>query len=366
MEIDNGMTNKNLPQTIIYDSFKHSVHLDMIRNDIDFYKINTVLKLIGYSEDLEKQIENLIESKSNKFVDEIFLRYNFNKSLYKNSKSEKITQFIDPNISGEISDLCISINKNGKASLKNLKETYDLIRPDLKVSKSYIRLCLIKENFKYRKTPIRNPIICSNEMKLRRLYVADILISRIKQDYVIISIDETPLSSFVHADYYWRNNNESCLYKEMANCKGNSMFMAITQDRIANYYFSNEINTSFDFWYFVNETIENLYSDNKYKERINANKILVFCDGASIHFGKKARKEILKFNLEVLYNTPYDAQQNPIERTFRLTKTKLKTMNLRNIDEVKDAYRTIINETEPYEIKKCWLLSLRDLMKAIE
>ena len=82
--------------------------------------------------------------------------------------------------------------------------------------------------------------------------------------------------------------------------------------------------------------------------------MLLFIDNAGIHYRKKVRDQYLKYNVEILYNVPYERSLNPIKLVFRCIKSKVIKYQLETLEEIKDAYRLSIINVSSYEVLKSW------------
>ena len=85
---------------------------------------------------------------------------------------------------------------------------------------------------------------------------------------------------------------------------------------------------------------------------MKSGKILLFLDNASIHYGVKIRDKILKFDIEILYNVPYESNFNPIGRVFRSIKTIIRSDKFSDLDEVKSSYFSAIRLLSEFDILK--------------
>ena len=95
----------------------------------------------------------------------------------------------------EIVDICDKLNKFGKATIVKILERYNQIHHDNPRSYGFIWKHLKMANYTFKKCAIKNPKIASNDYYYRKLYVIDVLTSKILNDYIVLSIDETPLNT---------------------------------------------------------------------------------------------------------------------------------------------------------------------------
>ena len=57
-------------------------------------------------------------------------------------------------------------------------------------------------NYTFKKCSVKNPLICSKAFYLKKLYVIDVLTSKMLNDYIVISTDETPLNTIGNSSYF--------------------------------------------------------------------------------------------------------------------------------------------------------------------
>lgn len=100
--------------------------------------------------------------------------------------------------------------------------------------------------------------------------------SKIEEEYVVISIDETPLNTIEHSDYYWSSNHCRQLFKKRRKKTGINMIMAVGIDKIFHYSIGPGTNNAIKFWYFVNDLIGKLESMNQYKSKVRWEKFFYF------------------------------------------------------------------------------------------
>ena len=144
------------------------------------------------------------------------------------------------------------------------------------------------------------------------------------------------------------------------------MIMAIETDRISNYSIDKGSNNSEIFWTFVNETLKTIELDPEKKEKIKSGKVLLFLDNSSIHYGVKVRERIIKYNIEILYNVPYESNFNPIERVFRSIKSRVRRDKFGELEEVKDSYFSAIRQQSFFDILGAWKSSVKDMFKSLK
>ena len=144
------------------------------------------------------------------------------------------------------------------------------------------------------------------------------------------------------------------------------MIMAIGLDEIVYHRVYDKSNDGISFWSFVNITLIVLELIDKFKQTVKDVKVLLFLDNAGIHYRKKVRDQYLKYNVEILYNVPYESSFNPIELVFRCIKSNVIRPQLGTLEEIKDAYMLSIINVSSYEVLRAWRSSIKAMFKAIK
>ncbi len=144
------------------------------------------------------------------------------------------------------------------------------------------------------------------------------------------------------------------------------MIMAVGIDRVFHYSIDAGSNDSNKFWNFVNVVLSNMELIEEYKVKLNLGKVLLFLDNASIHYGHEKRKRIVLYSFEILYNVPYESNFNPIERVFRTIKSRIKRDLYSDVNEVKNAYLSAINEMSSTEIINAWKQTVKEMFSSLK
>ena len=105
---------------------------------------------------------------------------------------------------------------------------------------------------------------------------------------------------------------------------------------------------------------------DKFKQKVKDGKVLLFLDNAGIHYRWKIRDQYLKYNVEFLYNVPYESSFNPIELVFRCIKSNVIRHQLGTLDEIRDAYMLSIINVSSYDVLRAWRSSIKAMFKAIK
>ena len=346
--------NKKFKNKNFYASFRNDIS---IKNYTSLLKFHNKLQLIlNDSNDINIKEE----------LDFLYQSIEFDPLLYKKPKNIILFNERKREACKKLIQICDDLNIDGKASLDRITKNYNLNNPNEALKKSTVFKYLRTSKYSFKKCSIRNPILCSDDYYLRKLYVIDVLMSKLNDDYLVISIDETPLNTIEHSDYYWSSNNCRQLFKKRRKKTGFNMIMAVETDRISNYSIDKGSNNSEIFWTFVNETLKTIELDPEKKEKIKSGKVLLFLDNASIHYGVKVRERIIKYNIEILYNVPYESNFNPIERVFRSIKSRVRRDKFGELEEVKDSYFSAIREQSFFDILGAWKSSVKDMFKSLK
>lgn len=346
--------NKKFKNKIFYFSFRNDISVKNYTSLLKFHnKLELILKDSNHV-NIKEELEFLYQS------------IEFDPILYKKPKNYILFNERKREICMKLCQICDDLNIEGKASLDRITKNYNLINHNEPLKKSTVFKYLRTSKYSFKKCSIRNPILCSDDYYLRKLYVIDVLMSKINDDYIVISIDETPLNTIEHSDYYWSSNNCRQLFKKRRKKTGFNMIMAVEIDKISNYRIEKGSNNSEIFWTFVNETLKILELKPGYRDKMKSGKILLFLDNASIHYGVKIRDKILKFDIEILYNVPYESNFNPIERVFRSIKTTIRSDKFSDLDEVKSSYFSAIRLLSEFDILRAWKSSVKDMFKSLK
>ena len=220
--------------------------------------------------------------------------------------------------------------------------------------------------YSFKRCGVKNPKLCCMQYYTKKLYVIDVLTSKMLNDYLVISTDETPLNTIGNTDYFWTSKDIHQVHKRVIRKTGYSMIMAISNEKILEYRITNQKNNAFSYWTFINDMLTKLSQIPEYKLRIRMGKVLIFADNASIHRKPKVRDEVIKFNIELLYNVPYESAFNPIESVFKLIKKKIKNDYPCTITEVKSKYFSAIESIKTNDIVSSWKLSLKEMTKSMK
>jgi len=114
-----------------------------------------------------------------------------------------------------------------------------------------------------------------------------------------------------------------------------------------------------DFFLYIKELIESE------QERFNSKKVILFMDNASIHKTKDFMKKLAKYQ-NILYNSPYTPQLNPIEFAFSKIKNKVrKEKSMTETDLIKSIYKAV-NEISPKDATNYIIHSFNFLGDAVQ
>ena len=353
-------------ESIVYTCNKTFRCRQFIRNNTNQIASKNYTSLIK----VYVMIESLLpkDSKINvkEELEELYEAIGFDPKLYKNDKKKLISNPHKREICKEIVDICDSLNKFGKATIVKILERYNQIHHENPRSYGFIRKHLRMANYTFKKCSIKNPKIATKDYYYRKLYVIDVLTSKILNDYIVLSIDETPLNTNDKSRYFWSSNDTRDVYKKCLKKSGFNMIMAIGLDEIVYHRVYDKSNDGISFWSFVNDTLIVLEVIDKFKQRVKDGKVLLFLDNAGIHYRKKVRDQYLKYNVEILYNVPYESSFNPIELVFRCIKSNVIRHQLGTLEEIKDAYMLSIINVSSYEVLRAWRSSIKAMFKAIK
>ena len=337
-----------------YNRFRHNI---VFKNYRALISLNKKLESLIMEEDLINVHEEL---------ELLYQALDFDPTLYKQRRKKLGDNPEKREICKEIVAICDAINKTSKATVDKIRTKYNELHPNDTKSHSFINKHLKMANYTFKKCSIKNPKICCDSYYLRKLYVIDVLTSKMLNDYIVISTDETPLNTIGNSDYYWTSNDCRQVFKKTLKKTGHSMLMCVGFDKVYNYEIFSGKNNAEKFWTFINNTLIKLSKIQEYKIRLRMGKVLIFMDNASIHRNFIVRDGIIKFDIELLYNVPYESSFNPIERVFRAIKNKIVNDLPKDIDEIRSKYNQIIEELQSKIIVNSWISSIRDMSKSMK
>ena len=355
-----------LPIVKIYNcnkKFKNKTYFQSNKFDIS---LKNYTSLMNFHNKLESMIKETKPISIKEELDFLYESLDFDPKLYKNPKTFIMFNDEKREICKELCKICDEINQTGKSTLMKITETYNLNHVDNPLKKTTVNRYLKASKYSFKKCSVRNPILCSDEYYLRKLYVIDVLMSKIHDEYLVICIDETPLNTIEHSDYYWSSNHCRKIYKRRRKKTGVNMIMAVEIDTIFHFSIDHGCNDSVKFWNFVNVLLSKIELIEEYKLKVRSGKVLLFFDNASIHYGHLNRQRIVFYSFEILYNVPYESNFNPIERVFRSIKSRIKRDLYSDINEVKNAYLSAINEMSSSEITNIWKQTVKEMFSSLK
>ena len=319
---------------------------------------------------VHQKIESLLIDDSKVIISEkiaeLYDAIDFDPSLYKDDKKKLSAHPKRRDTCKEIIEICDSLNKTGTATVVNIMDLYNRRHQDEPRKRGFIRKYLRMANYTFKKCSVKNPKITTCDFYYRKLYVIDVLTSKLLDDYLVLSIDETPLNTFSNAQYFWLSNDSKDVYKTSLKKSGFSMIMAVGLDEICYHRVYETSNNAETFWSFVNDTLITLEVNEKYKQKIQERKVIIFIDNAKIHYSKVVRAQFLKYKIEILYNVPYESSFNPIELVFRCIKSKVKKYKMNSFEKIKEAYMLAIIDVKSYDVLRSWKSSVKAMFRSIK
>ena len=149
----------------------------------------------------------------------------------------------------------------------------------------------------------------------------------------IISIDEISFDTNIFNNKAWNLKGQKIFKKIGATYKRLTLICAITNSKILHYKIINNSSDSIIFLDFLKEI--NILPNNH-----------ILLDNARIHHSKIVKAYTAQNNINLIFNTPYSPQYNPIERMFSKLKFNVKKYsnnhNKQNlIENIKKSLKTI-------------------------
>ena len=319
---------------------------------------------------VHNKIESLLRDDSKVIVseklEELYESLDFDSNLYKDNKKKLSSNPKRRETCKEIMEICDSLNKSDKATIVKIMELYNRRHQDEPRKRGFIRKYLRMANYTFKKCSVKNPKITTCDYYFRKLYVIDVLTSKFLDDYLILSIDETPLNTINNSQYFWLSNDSRDVYKSYLKKSGFSMIMAVGLDEICYHRVFETSNNAETFWTFVNDTLITLEANEKYKQKIQDRKVIIFIDNTKIHYNKVVRAQCLKYKIEILYNVPYESSFNPIEMVFRCIKSKVKRYKLNSFNKIKESYMLAILDVNRFDVLRSWKSSVKAMFRSIK
>lgn len=186
-------------------------------------------------------------------------------------------------------EICDRINHSSKATIKKIQMKFNSETIGKQRSISYIRSCLKKMRYSYKRTSIKKPIICSDDYVLRKIYFMECFISKVINDYIVISIDESPVTTHAKSGYFWTSQNERQIFKDKIEKSGYSLILAMTEYGIVNYLLTDKCVESEIYYNFVEETLIKMSSKIEYEGRIKEGKVLMIKDNARFYLHQNVK-----------------------------------------------------------------------------
>lgn len=352
-------------KVIVYKSSKEAKAVNQISGNLKMYSRSLIRSLDTLEAMLKGKMKGTINTTKKKMIAEIMARDNFNPEIYYETKANKTGKFISNSNVAIILSICNQLNIRGRATLSKITDAYNLMFPNSPKSNTYIRMALIKGEYSYKKCGIKNPKLLSEGYKSKAIYILDILSKRYLDDYVIISVDESPINCFNKSGYFWGSKHQRQIHKEQPELSNYSLMMAITHNEVINFEFTQGNNNAKTFWTFMRDTLDSQMMRSKYSKQLNDGKVLFLIDNASIHMKWRMMKKIITEKVEILYNLEYQSDFNAIEKTFRLIKTRVKNYPLSSDNEVLESFKKVINELNSDDLLSCFIYSLKHMITCI-
>ena len=344
-------------------SFASKKYFKRFTQQISMKNWTSLIKVHNKIESLLRDDSKIIVSEK---LEELYESLDFDPNLYKDNKKKLSSNPKRRDTCKEIMEICDSLNKSNKATIVKIMEVYNRRHQDEPRKRGFIRKYLRMANYTFKKCSVKNPKITTCDYYFRKLYVIDVLTSKLLDDYLVLSIDETPLNTINNAQYFWSSNDSRDVYKSYLKKSGFSMIMAVGLDEICYHRVYEDSNTAETFWSFVNDTLITLEANEKYKQKIQEGKVVIFIDNARIHYSRNVRIQFLKYKIEILYNVPYESSFNPIEMVFRCIKSKVKRYKLNSFDKIKEAYMLAILDVKSFDVLRSWKSSVKAMFRSIK
>jgi transposase len=160
-----------------------------------------------------------------------------------------------------------------------------------------------------------------------------------KEEYNVISQDESALYLYTNNNYGWSKVGTECEIngKNKANMQKFSLAMDISRNKVVGYTLRKGA---------FNGATFNSFMMGKIKRNNKENKKYIL-DNAKIHHAKLLSKEVKE---KCIYNIPYYSKSNPIEMYFNSLKKYLNTIYIKSMSSLRRHLNIFIERTTSKEL----------------
>lgn len=295
--------------------------LDIIKSALIVYKNLTELNIKGLRK--KQFISSTFNIHINTFYN--WLKLYTNNFNYYNSKKK----YNNRKVTKDIEKFVIqSMDNNNNFNINKIKS--DIIKKfNITLSKKTIYFILHNNNLTYKRLKVKVVPKNIKETKKQKNKLKH-KINSLKQDN-IISIDEMAVYLNERPYYGWSPKGVECIVntstKNIIN-KRYTVCMAVSNKKVIDYSIVDKSLKTQGF----NDFITNIV------KKEGKNKTL-FVDNATIHKSKLVKTTVKNNKIKMLYNVPYQSQNNPIEYVFSMLRKDIQNNDNKTLENI----TTIIN-----------------------
>ena len=248
-------------------------------------------------------------------------------------KMEKITPIL--NETDQTVQLVLNeLSEEVEISIKKIKQMMSA-KYNINISCTKIHNILKnKLNFSYLKTAIKNKDLTTKNYIAMSFFFLKIILRGIKLGITFIFIDESGFCTNAPNFRTWRSKN-SDFYYNIKNQGKTNLIMGVDMDEIIHYEIIDQNIDSITFLNFMKTLVSKL-DEERLKNTI------IIMDNFSSHLTKDLFEFYNEKKLKILFNTPYLSKFNMIELCFRELKNKIYKRLYKNIKEIKDTLKDLI------------------------
>ena len=182
------------------------------------------------------------------------------------------------------------------------------------------KLMKIDANLSYKRCKSRPTSINLSKVKASRILFAAYFVDMLRNDTLIVNVDEATISRSLKIEYSWSIKGKSTEFKNAPFSGSVKVIMAILSN---GFWFAMLTQSNIDSEVFI----EFLDLINQWIRRnclFGYSKIIMTLDNCPCHQSKKTKKFMEKLGYKILFLPPYSPQLSPIEGVFGVLKHRLK------------------------------------------
>ena len=217
----------------------------------------------------------------------------------------------------EIIEAIFKENPSASLSLRKIREKYMERDASLSFSIETLRKFLRKRmKMTFRKPVLNNFRVFQNKCQVQKTVFLKKLISVLKQDYLIIFIDESSFSNHHKSFRKWEYKTARDEVSYPGRMKSISLLCAVSEHEILQSELIEPPIKSHLIKSFIRKLECKKFNYNLGDSRLKNKKKIYFLDNAAIHTSVTCMNEFDSEQIEILFGVPYCASFNMIEYFF--------------------------------------------------